>query len=93
MSAIRSATAGVPADMKLPKKPSAPQRVSLSDYRTNVINHEMGHYLGFDHMRCPGAGGPAPIMQTQTIDLGGCVPNSHPYTAEGTFVSGPWVAS
>ena len=33
MTAIRSATAGVPADTKAPEKPSAPQRVSLSDYR------------------------------------------------------------
>jgi len=33
MSAIRSATAGVPSDTKVAEKPSAPQRVGLSDYR------------------------------------------------------------
>jgi ABC-type multidrug transport system fused ATPase/permease subunit len=33
MTALRSATAGVPSDMKAPEKPSAPQRVSLADYR------------------------------------------------------------
>src|SRR4029450_770374 len=33
MSAIRSATAGVPSDTKAPEKPSAPQRVGLADYR------------------------------------------------------------
>ena len=33
MSAIRSASAGVPSDVKAPAKPSAPQRVNLSDYR------------------------------------------------------------
>ena len=33
MSALRSATAGVPADTKAPEKPSAPQRVGLADYR------------------------------------------------------------
>jgi ABC-type multidrug transport system fused ATPase/permease subunit len=33
MSALRSATAGVPADMKAPEKPSAPPRVGLADYR------------------------------------------------------------
>ena len=33
MSALRSATAGVPADTKAPEKPSAPPRVGLSDYR------------------------------------------------------------
>jgi ABC-type multidrug transport system fused ATPase/permease subunit len=33
MSAIRSATAGVPSDTRAPEKPSSPQRVRLSDYR------------------------------------------------------------
>lgn len=33
MTALRSATAGVPSDTKAPEKPSAPQRVSLADYR------------------------------------------------------------
>jgi hypothetical protein len=67
--------------------------VSLADYRAAVVNHELGHYLGFDHMGCPGPGQPGPIMQTQTIALGGCVPNVHPFTAAGQFVTGPWQAS
>jgi hypothetical protein len=62
-------------------------------YRNMVINHEMGHLLGFDHMQCPGAGMPAPVMQTQTIALGGCTPNAYPYAADGTFITGPWAAS
>jgi ABC-type multidrug transport system fused ATPase/permease subunit len=33
MSAIRSATAGVPSDTRAPEKSSAPQRVGLADYR------------------------------------------------------------
>ena len=33
MSALRSATAGVPSDVAAPEKPSAGQRVGLSDYR------------------------------------------------------------
>ena len=33
MSAIPSATAGVPSDTEAPEKPSAPQRVGLADYR------------------------------------------------------------
>jgi len=64
--------------------------VSLDDYHTGVINHEMGHFLGFNHMSCPGAGQPGPVMQTQTIDLGGCVPNVHPFAASGRFITGPW---
>ncbi|WP_344407730.1 DUF3152 domain-containing protein, partial [Dactylosporangium fulvum] len=58
------------------------------DFHANTINHEMGHFLGFDHMKCPGSG-PAPIMQTQTIALNGCTMNSFPFTADGTFVQGP----
>jgi Protein of unknown function (DUF3152) len=67
--------------------------VDIDDYRTSVINHELGHFLGFDHMTCPAPGRPAPVMQTQTIDLGGCTPNVYPFAADGTFVTGPWKAS
>lgn len=51
----------------------------LDRYRTMLINHETGHYLGFGHQRCPGRGKPAPVMQTQTISLDGCVINPYPY--------------
>jgi hypothetical protein len=67
--------------------------VSLDDYRSAVINHEMGHFLGFDHMRCTAPGRPGPIMMTQTIDLQGCTPNVHPFLPDGTFPTGAWVAS
>ncbi|HKT03997.1 MAG TPA: DUF3152 domain-containing protein [Rugosimonospora sp.] len=67
--------------------------IDLTGYRHMVINHEMGHLLGFAHMLCPGAGQPAPVMQTQTISLGGCVPNAYPFSATGTFVDGPWAPS
>jgi hypothetical protein len=71
----------------------APGFTNLSMYRTMVIDHETGHFLGFDHMHCPGTGKLAPVMQTQTIDLEGCQPNPYPYTADGTFVTGPWAPS
>jgi hypothetical protein len=67
--------------------------VSLDDYRSAVINHEMGHFLGFDHMRCTGPGKPGPIMMTQTIDLQGCTPNVHPFLPDGTFPTGTFVQS
>lgn len=67
--------------------------VSLDDYRSAVINHEMGHFLGFDHMRCTGPGRPGPIMMTQTIDLQGCVPNVHPFLPDGSFPTGRFVQS
>jgi hypothetical protein len=67
--------------------------ISLAGYRREVINHEVGHLLGFNHMLCPGAGKPAPVMQTQTISLGGCTINEYPFAGDGTFVIGPWAAS
>ena len=47
---------------------------TVDAYRTYLVNHEVGHYIGFGHVPCPGAGQPAPIMLQQTIDLQGCVP-------------------
>ena len=66
---------------------------AYNTFHDMTINHEMGHFLGFDHMKCPGAGKPAPIMQTQTIALNGCTFNSYPFLDDGTFESGPWVSS
>jgi hypothetical protein len=55
---------------------------SLDDYRSMVINHEVGHNLGFYHKNCGGAGQPAPVMQQQSIDLQGCVFNPWPLAGE-----------
>jgi uncharacterized protein DUF3152 len=67
--------------------------IDLAGYRMMVVNHEVGHFLGFAHMLCPGAGQPAPVMQQQTISLGACQPNPYPFAADGTFITGPWAPS
>lgn len=55
---------------------------SLDDYRRMVVNHEVGHWLGFDHAECPEAGASAPVMQQQSIGLEGCEPNTRPGAAD-----------
>ncbi|MFI1417119.1 DUF3152 domain-containing protein [Streptomyces sp. NPDC020731] len=52
-------------------------------YRQMLINHEIGHRLGFNHVTCDKDGDLAPVMQQQTkfLDHGGisCRPNAWPY--------------
>ncbi|MEZ5206069.1 MAG: DUF3152 domain-containing protein [Acidimicrobiales bacterium] len=55
---------------------------SLRDYRHMVVNHEVGHWLGFGHALCGGAGQQAPVMQQQSISLQGCTHNPWPLAWE-----------
>lgn len=50
----------------------------LHAYRRYVLNHEVGHGLGYGHRGCPRRGVRAPVMQQQTLRTRPCRPNGWP---------------
>ena len=51
-------------------------QLQLVDNRQYILSHEMGHILGYGHVKCPGVGNLAPIMLQQTKGIGACVPST-----------------
>ncbi|WP_246033583.1 DUF3152 domain-containing protein [Streptomyces hundungensis] len=81
---------GVVVNLKRWAKGSPQYAGPPAEYRHLIINHEIGHLIGYhQHMGCPGPGRAAPVMMQQIKGLDGCTSNAWPYTAQGTFVTGP----
>ncbi len=53
---------------------------TLDEYRTMLVNHEVGHLIGQHHpaVRCPGEGEPAPVMAQQSSGVAPCTANPWP---------------
>lgn len=57
---------------------NAGQGTTRRGYRHMVVNHEVGHWLGWHHSSCGGKGQKAPIMMQQSKGRDGCVFNPWP---------------
>lgn len=57
---------------------------TLAQYRSMVLNHEVGHALGHmdNETPCGGEGQAAPLMQEQSMFLHECTPNQYPLDSE-----------
>lgn len=54
----------------------------LAAYKSYVVNHEVGHWLGLQHRECPARGAVAPVMMQQSIALDGCTARTWPLPGE-----------
>ncbi|WP_143813939.1 DUF3152 domain-containing protein [Luteococcus japonicus] len=57
-----------------------PTYTDLTAYRAYMVNHEVGHFIGKDHVGCPAKGRNAPVMMQQSKRIDGCKTNPWPTT-------------
>jgi len=60
------------------RRGSKGSKLTLDNYRTYLINHEMGHLLGRGHNKCGKGDTKVPVMVQQTLGIGDCKPNPWP---------------
>ena len=66
---------------------SAKSNLDLDDYRTYVINHEVGHVLLLNHPTLPPRPGePCPVMIQQTLGTGYALKNVWPLAEEAARI-------
>lgn len=75
-SCWNGAFAALNADRWFDGVPHVPE---LELYRTYLVNHEVGHGLGYRHETCPEPGALAPLMMQLTMGTQGCRPNAVPF--------------
>lgn len=64
------------------RRGSKRSKLSLDEYRTYVLNHEIGHLLGRGHVTCIKNNVKVPVMVQQTLGIGNCKPNPWPLSWE-----------
>jgi hypothetical protein len=67
-------------------KPPAAWTSTSSAYQSELVNHELGHWLGFEHVSCTVANTSQPVLSQPTVTLGGCSPQWYeiPTEVQGT---------
>jgi hypothetical protein len=84
LSCADSNTNTIYININLWRKGSSKSKLNLEDYRTYLINHEVGHILGKQHIdkNTLKPRTKAPVMIQQTLGINDCIPNCWPLNWE-----------